>query len=227
MDGRADGGAESAEDAAGPTLTVSEDEARACAARLEPMAASFPDPTEALYLRRLGETAFQVWAPRGTTPDAPLQPWCITTLTAIAETSFLDATNRATVMKLVAGAGPEPPPARAAAPAPEATPAPAPTVVLEETEEAAPRGLPAAFQRLPPRGGRSAPTVGIPVAADGGGLPDAVSAGAAACRAEGGQPTAVFTRLTGEALAAACRRPDGTETPLPALAAHLGATAAR
>jgi hypothetical protein len=91
-----------------------------------------------------------------------------------------------------------------------------------EEEEEEPRGLPAAYQRTPPMGGRSAPRVGVPVPASAG-LPQVARAAVAACRTGGGQPTAVFDRLSSRLLTAECRMPDGTATALPALAADLGA----
>ncbi|KAA5606488.1 hypothetical protein F1188_06385 [Roseospira marina] len=205
-----------------PPIVVSEAEARTCAARLEPMLASYEDPTEAMYLRRMGETGIQVWAPRAARPGAPMHPWCVTTLAAIAGVPFLSVDARALVMELVAAAGDAPPPQPDAPPAEETAPPPAPEVVVEGEEEEEPRGLPAAYQRVPPKGGRSAPQIGLPVPVTAA-LPLAARVEADACVSEGGQPTAVVDRFSGRMLGGACWLADGTARTLPALADHLGA----
>jgi len=209
------------EDAApGERLVISEAEARVCAARLEPLAASFDEPVDSLYLQRIGPTAFRVWAPRQDGPNAPLESWCVTTLTAIAETSFLNMEDRTVVMELVAGARTSPPEQPDGAGETEEEP---PTTVIVEGEEDDGTGpLPAAYQRMPPRGGRSAAGVGVPVPLQG--LMDGSGAMLArACRDEPGQPTAVFDRHGGRLLGAECRLADGTSLPLPALSTDLGA----
>ena len=143
----------------GETIVISAAEARVCAARLEPLASSFEEPTDSMSLQRLGPNTFRVWAPRGEDASAPPEPWCVTTLTAIAETSFLNMEDRTLVMELVAGARPEPPDQTAGTGAD--TGASPPTVIVEEEEEDGTGPLPAAFQRLPPRGGRSAARIGV------------------------------------------------------------------
>lgn len=223
IDGETDGEAADAE-----TLVISPQEARACAARLEPMAATFENPAKSIYLRQMGDQGLQVWAPRDAGPSAPLQAWCITTVDAIAEISFLNPANRATIMKLIAAAQPDPPPMRSGDPvASEQDQAPPPTVVVrdEDTEEAArDGGLPEAYQRTPPRGERSAPRVGVPVP-DSAGLSLAARADLATCRDQGGEATAVHDRYTGRLLFAECRLADGTALPLPSLAGHMGVAA--
>jgi hypothetical protein len=202
---------------AGETLVISEDEARACAARLEPMVASFANPMTDIYMRRVPGPAFQVWAPRRDEPGAPFRPWCVTTLEAISSVSFLNPDNRATVMELAAAASPEPPPARQV---PPDAPAPPPTVVVEPGNEAEePRGLPAAFQRLPPRGGRSAPLLGVPVRPNL--LPSQARAPVALCIEAGNQATVLFNRTSGVMVGAECRTPDGEAMPLTVLTADL------
>jgi hypothetical protein len=215
-----DGGdAEAAQDV-GETIVISEAEARICAARLEPLASSFEEPTESMYLQRLGPSTFRVWAPRGENASAPPEPWCATTLTAISETSFLNMADRTLVMELVAGARPEPP-ERVAGPGGESD-APPPTVIVEEEEEDGTGPLPAAFQRLPPRGGRSAARIGVPVPVQSV-LGASARMVAQVCLDEPGQPTAVFDRHTGRVLDAECRLADGRSIPLPPLAMELGA----
>jgi hypothetical protein len=124
-------------------------------------------------------------------------------------------------MELVAAAGLDPPPAPDGVP-PVATGTPPEVIVEGEEEDDGTQGLPAAFQRLPPKGGRSAPTLGLPVpltpALSGAGRADVL-----ACRDGGGQPTAVVDRFTGRRLDVACWMPDGTDSPLPSLAADLEA----
>jgi hypothetical protein len=209
--------AEDADAPAGETVVISEDEARACAARLEPMVASFTDPMTDIYIRRVAGPAFQVWAPRGDEPGAPFRPWCVTTLEAISSVSFLNPDNRATVMELAAASSPEPPPARQG---PPDAPAPPPTVVVEPGDEAEePRGLPAAFQRLPPKGGRSAPLLGVPVRPDL--LPSQARAPVALCIEAGNQATVLFNRTSGVMVGAECRTPAGEATPLTVLTADL------
>ncbi len=209
---------------AGELITVTEAEAEACASKLEPMVATFEDPTDAVYLRQLGEGVVQVWAPREAGPSAPFRPWCVTTVHAIADIAFLNPTNRGVVMDIVAASGPEPPPQRMA---PEEDPAPPPTVIVEEEEDPGERPLPAAFQRPPPKGGRSAAEVGVPVAAEllsSRAFPVSLAAPVAACQDDGGQVTAVYDRLTGALLRSECRKPDNTATPLGPLAELLGDT---
>ncbi len=219
------GGGEPDPDASAPapaeTVVISEAEARVCAARLEPLAASVEEPTEALYLQRLGPTAFRVWAPRAEGPNAPLRPWCVTTLTAIAETSFLNMEDRGMIMELVAGAGLDAPvqPDEADGEAEETAPT---TVIVEDEADNRIGPLAAAAQRMPPRGGRSAVRIGVPVPARV--LPEGSGAMLArACLDEPGQPTAVFDRHSGRLLDAECRLADGSSLPLPALASELGA----
>lgn len=209
-------------DDAAPTerLVISEAEARVCAARLEPLAASFDDPVESLYLQRVGPAAFRVWAPRKDGANAPFEPWCVTTLTAIAETSFLNMEDRTVVMELVAGAGNAPPEQPDGTEQPDE--GPPPTVIVEDEDDDATGPLPAAYQRMPPRGGRSAAGVGVPVPLQG--LMEGSGAMLArACQDEPGQPTAVFDRHGGRLLGAECRLADGTSLPLPALSTDLGA----
>lgn len=216
-----DGEDEETADDAGETIVISEAEARVCAARLEPLASSFDEPTESMYLQRLGPSTFRVWAPRGDSALAPSEPWCVTTLTAIAETSFLNTDDRTVVMELVAGARPEPPEQKTG---PDADPdQPPPTVIVEDEEEDDTSPLPAAFQRLPPRGGRSAARIGVPVPVQSV-LGARVRMVTQACLDEPrGQPTAVFDRHTGRAIDAECRLADGTSIPLPHLAVEIGA----
>lgn len=207
---------------AGEVITVTEAEAQACAAKLEPMVATFEDPTDAMYLRQLGEGIVQVWAPREAGPNAPFRPWCVTTVHAIADIAFLNPANRGVVMDIVAASGPEPPPQRDA---PEAVPSPPPTVIVKEEEDPAERPLPAAFQRLPPKGGRSTAEVGVPMPAvllSSPALPASLGAAVTGCQEDGGQVTAVYDRLTGALLRSECRKPDDTATPLGPLAELLG-----
>lgn len=213
---REEGTAVNGDAPAGEVIVISEDEAYACAARLEPMVESFEEPRDDIYLRRVEGPAFQVWAPREDSPSAPFRPWCVTTLEAIRGVTFLNPATQLIVMELAAAASPGPPPDRVA---PEVVPEPPPTVVLEEIEEEEPRGLPAAYQRTPPKGGRSAAQVGVPIRADM--LPIEARSMVAACGESGGQPTAVFDRITGKQLGVECRAPDGSAAPMPALAAYL------
>jgi len=205
-----------------PPIVISEIEALACAARLEPMAASFDKPADSIYLRRMGDTGFQIWAPREDGPNAPLRPWCVTTLAAISNVPFLSADTRTLVMGLVAAAeyGPPPPPGETETPETVAPP-PAPEIIMEEQEEEEPRGLPAAFQRTPPMAGRSAPRLGLPVNITAA-LDPMASDDAQSCLSSGGRPVAEVDRFSGKVLAAACWMGDGTSTPLPSLASHLG-----
>jgi len=204
-----------------PPIVVGEIEAMACAARLEPMAASYAKPAESIYLRRLGTIGFQIWAPREDGPNAPLRPWCVTTLAAISNVPFLSADTRTLVMGLVAEAGDGPPPSPDGTETPEnMADTPAPEVVVEGEQET-PRGLPAAFQRTPPKAGRSAPRLGLPVNMTAA-LDPAASDDAQSCLSSGGRPVAEVDRFTGKVLAAACWMGDGTSTPLPSLAFHLG-----
>lgn len=210
-----------AEEEAPPPIVVSEAEAKVCAARLEPMISIAEDSGKTIYLRRLSETAFQVWAPRLSGPQAPLEPWCVTTLDAISEISFIEAHTRAVVMGLVASAREQPPPAPdGVEPSQQATDAVPEVIVEGEDDEEEARGLPAAFQRLPPKGGRSAPTLGLPVPVTSA-LSLIARADVDACRGEGGQATVVVDRYTGKMVEVACWLPDGTAGPLPSLAADL------
>jgi len=205
----------------GDVITVSEAEAQACASKLEPMVSTFEDPIDSVYLRQLGEGVVQVWAPREAGPSAPFRPWCVTTVHVIADIAFLNPANRGVVMDIVAASGPEPPPQRMA---PEEDPAPPPTVIVEEEEDPGQRPLPAAFQRLPPKGGRSAAEVGVPVPAllmSSPPLPAGLATAVTACQTDGGQVTAVHDRLTGALLRSECRLPDNTATPLGPLAEVL------
>ncbi|MQX36127.1 hypothetical protein [Roseospira navarrensis] len=216
------GGAEGADEgetpADAPPIVISEVEAQACAARLEPMAASFPEPMESIYLRRLAHGAYQVWAPRDLGPNAPLRPWCNTTLTAIAGVPYLSVETRAMMMDLVASAGDGPPPPPDAEAPVEAPP---PPVVVEGEDDAeAPKGLPAAFQRMPPRGGRSAAVLGLPLPLMPG-LYQASGGEVAACTEAGGQPSVRVDRLSGAILDSVCLLPDGALTPLPTVAAEV------
>jgi|GEM_PF-2704785 len=213
---REDGAAVDGDAPVGAEIVISEDEAHACAARLEPMVESFEEPRDDIYLRRVEGPAFQVWAPREDTPGAPFRPWCVTTLEAIRGVTFLNPTTQLMVMDLAAAASSDPPPDRVA---PEVVPEPPPTVVLEEIEEEEPRGLPAAYQRTPLKGGRSAAQVGVPIRADM--LPIEARGLVAACGESGGQATAVFDRITGNPLGVECRAPDGSAAPMTALAAYL------
>ena len=195
-------------------ITVTEAEAEACASKLEPMVSTFEDPTDSVYLRQLGEGVVQVWAPREAGPAAPYRPWCVTTVHAIADIAFLNPANRGVVMDIVAASGPEPPPQREAL---DADLGPPLTVIVEEEEEPGPRSLPAAFQRLPPKGGRSAAEVGVPVPTvllSPPAVPLGLAAAVTECQEDGGQVTAVYDRLTGALLRGECRAPDNTATPL-------------
>ncbi|MBB4266086.1 hypothetical protein [Roseospira visakhapatnamensis] len=214
------------DDTPAEVITVSEVEALACAAKLEPMVATYQEPTESMYLQRVGDGVLQVWAPREAGPSAPFRPWCVTSVKAIAGMTFLNPANRAVVMEVLAASSTAPPPRREGPP----DAGPPPTVIVEQEveddEDAA--SLPAAFQRLPPLGGRSAAEVGVPVPAvllSSWSPPEPLAALISVCGDEGGQVTAVYDRLTAALMRTECRHADGTATPLEPLSDRLGAPA--
>jgi len=204
----------------GEVITVTEAEARACAAKLEPMAATYKDPASSIYMQKVGEGVLRVWAPRDGGPNAPFRPWCLTTVHAVAGIDFLNPGNRTTITEILGTASAAFPPIREGAEEPVVPP----TVVVEEEEDEE-DGLPAAFQRLPPKGGRSAAEVGVPLpplVISSLGLPPMLEAALTVCADEGGQMTTVHDRTTGGLLRAECRHPDGTATVVDDLLRFLG-----
>jgi len=205
----------------GEVITVSEAEAEACAAKLEPMAASFKDPANSMYMQRLNDGVLQIWAPRDDGPNAPFRPWCMTTIAAVAGMNFLNSEQRTVVTQVLAASSPAPPPVRQG----EEEPPLPPTVIVEKDEDPGERQLPAAFQMQPPKGARSAAQIGVPVpqvVLTALSLPDGLAAALTVCQNEGGQITAVYDRMTGAMQGTECRHPDGTATGVPALATLLG-----